>query len=70
MTSEKRPAEGHEKERSPVDKVIDKAQEKRRGGGPPDAADKAIDKAQEAGLTDKLAQKAKDKLSGRSSSGR
>jgi hypothetical protein len=68
--SEKKPAEGHKKEQSPLDKAIDEAQEKRRGGAPPDAADKAIDKAQEAGLTDKLAQKAKDKLSGGSGSNR
>ncbi len=70
MTSEKGPAEGQKKKQSPLDKVIDKAQEKRRGGGSPDPADKAIDKAQESGLTDKLAQKAKDKFSGRSGSNR
>lgn len=68
--SEKKPAEGHKKEQSLLDKAIDEAQEKRRGGGPPDAADKAIDKAKEAGLTDKLAQKAKDKLSRGSGSNR
>ncbi len=49
-------------------KVIDKAQEKRRRGGAPDAADRAIDKAQESGLTNKLAQKAKDMFSRRSGS--
>ena len=70
MASEKGPAEGQKKNQSPVDKVIDKAQEKRRGGGSPDAADKGIDKAQESGLTDKLAQKAKDGFSGRSGSNR
>lgn len=70
LTSEKGPSEGQKKEQSPLDKVIDKAQEKRRGGGSPDAVDKAIDKAQEAGLTDKLAQKAKDRFSGRSGSNR
>ncbi len=67
MTGEKRPAEGRRKEHSPLDKVIDKAQEKRRGSKAPDFVDKAIDKAQESGLTDKLAQKGKDKLSGRRS---
>lgn len=65
--SEERPAEGHKKEQSPVDKIIDKAQAKRRGRKAPDFVDKAIDKAQESGFTDKLAQKGKDKLSGRRS---
>ena len=66
MTRKKKPAEG-QKEQGPLDKLIDKAQEKRRSGKAPDFLDKAIDKAQESGLTDKLAQKGKDKLSGRRS---
>lgn len=70
MASEKRPAEGQKKEHSPLDKVIDKAQEKRQGGKSPDAIDKAINKAQESGLTDKLAQRAKEKFSGRSGNNR
>jgi hypothetical protein len=70
LTSEKGPAEGHKKKQSPLDKAIDKAQEKRQGGGSPDAVDKAIDKAQESGLTDKLAQKAKDRFLGGSASKR
>lgn len=69
MASEKRPAEGRKKAQTPLDQVIDTVQEKRRGRGgkSPDTIDKAIDKAQESGLTDKLARKAKDKLSGRRS---
>lgn len=67
MTNEKRPVEGQKKKHGPLDKAIDKAQEKRQGGKSPDLVDKSIDKAQESGLTDKLAQKGKDKLSGRRS---
>ncbi len=66
MASEERPARGHGKEHSPLDRLIDKAQEKRRGARSPDAIDKAIDKAQESGLTDKLAQRARERFSGRS----
>jgi hypothetical protein len=54
---------------NPLDKIIDKAQEKRRGRRSPGLLDKALDKAQQSGLTDKLAQKVKDKLSGRRSPG-
>jgi hypothetical protein len=67
LTSEERPAEDQKKEQSPLDKIIDKVQEKRRGSKAPDFVDKAVDKAQKSGLTDKLAQKGKDKLSGRRS---
>ena len=52
---------------SPLDK-IDKAQEKRRGGKGPGFLDKAIDKAQKSGLTEKLGQKGRGKLFGRRSS--
>ncbi len=50
-------------------KIIDKVQEKRRGGRPPSFLDKVLDKAQPSVLTDKLAQKVKDELSNRRSSG-
>jgi hypothetical protein len=70
LASEERPTEGQRKEHSPLDGLIDKAQEKRRGARSPGAIDKAIDKAQESGLTDKLAQKAREKFSGRSGSNR
>ena len=53
---------------SPLDKIIDKAQEKRRGGKAPGSLDKAIDKAQKSGLTEKLGQKGRGKLFGRRSS--
>ena len=56
------------KKQSPVDKIIDKAQEKRRGGKAPGFLDKAIDKAQKSGLTEKLGQKGRGKLFGRRSS--
>jgi hypothetical protein len=55
------------KEQNPFDKIIDKVQARRRGGKPPGFLDKALDKAQESGLTDKLAQRAKGKLFGRRS---
>jgi len=64
--SKERPAKGHRKEHSPLDRLIDKAQEKRRGVNSPDAIDEAIDKAQESGLTEKLAQRARERFSGRS----
>ena len=67
LTGEERPAEGRKKEQSPLDRVIDKAQEKRRGTKASDFVDKAIDRAQDSGLTDKLVQKGRDKLSGRRS---
>jgi len=51
-----------------LDKIIDKAQEKRRGGKAPGSLDKAIDKAQKSGLTEKLGQKGRGKLFGRRSS--
>jgi hypothetical protein len=66
LASEERPPRGHGKEHSPLDKLIDKAQEKRRGGKSPGAIDKAIDKAQESGLTEKLGQRARERFSGRS----
>jgi hypothetical protein len=57
------------KKQSPLDKIIDKAQEKRRGGKAPGFfLDKAIDKAQKSGLTEKLGQKGRGKLFGRRSS--
>ena len=56
------------KKQSPVDKIIDKAQEKRRGGKAPGFLDKAIDKVQKSGLTEKLGQKGRGKLFGRRSS--
>ena len=55
------------KEQNPFDKIIDKVQAKRRGAKTPGFLDKAIDKAQESGLTDKLAQRVKGKLFGRRS---
>ena len=54
-----------QKKQSPLDKIIDKAQEKRRGGKAPGFLDKAIDKAQKSGLTEKLGQKGRGKLFGR-----
>jgi hypothetical protein len=56
------------KKQSPLDKIIDKAQEKRRGGKAPGFLDKAIHKAQKSGLTEKLGQKGRGKLFGRRSS--
>ncbi len=66
LASEERPPEGRREEHSPLDKLIDKAQGKRRGVKSPDAIDKAIDKAQESGLTEKLAREARERFSGRS----
>ena len=66
MASKERPAKGHREEHSPLNKLIDKAQGRRRGAGSPDTIDKVIDKAQESGLTDKLAQRARERFSGRS----
>ena len=45
--------------------LFEDARHRCRGGKSPDTVDKAVDKAQESGLTDKLAQKGKEKLSGR-----
>jgi hypothetical protein len=56
------------KKQSPLDNIIDKAQEKRRGGKAPGFLDKAIDKAQKSGLTEKLGQRGRGKLFGRRSS--
>ena len=66
MASKDKPARGHGKEHSPLDGLIDKAQERRRGSRSPDAIDKAIDKAQESGLAEKLAQNVRERFSGRS----
>jgi hypothetical protein len=52
------------KKQSPLDKIIDKAQEKRRGGKAPGF----LDKAQKSGLTEKLGQRGRGKLFGRRSS--
>ena len=56
------------KKQSPLDKILDKTQEKRRGGKAPGFLDKAIDKAQKSGLTEKLGQRGRGKLFGRRSS--
>jgi len=53
------------KKQSPLNKIIDKAQEKRSGGKAPGLIDTAIDKAQKSGLTEKLGQKGRGKLFGR-----
>ena len=66
MASKERPTRGRGKEHSPLDGLIDRAQERRRGAGSPDTIDKAIDKAQESGLTEKLAQNVRKRFSGRS----
>jgi hypothetical protein len=55
------------KKQSPLDKIIDKAQEKRGGGKVPGFLDKAIDKAQKSGLKENLGQKGRGKLFGRRS---
>ena len=65
MASKERPTRGREEERDPLDGLIDKAQERRRGTRSPDAIDKTIDKAQESGLTDKLAKNIMGRFSGR-----
>lgn len=69
MASEKRPTEGRKKAQNPLDKIIDKVQEKCRGRDreSPDTIDTAVDKAQESGPTVELARKVKDRLSGRRS---
>ena len=65
MASKERPTRGREEERGPLDGLIDKAQERRRGTRSPDAIDKVVDKAQESGLTDKLAKNIMGRFSGR-----
>ena len=65
MASEERPPKGRGEEHGPLDGLIDKAQERRRGARSPGAIDKAIDKAQESGLTDKLAKNIMGRFSGR-----
>ena len=66
MASEERPKRGRGEEHAPLDGLIDKAQERRRGARSPGAIDRAIDKAQESGLTDKLAKSVRERFSGRS----
>jgi hypothetical protein len=57
LSSEEGPAGGQKKEQGYLEKGLDKLQKKRRGEKSSDSAvDKAIEKAQELGLTDKLAQ--------------
>jgi Short C-terminal domain len=57
LSSEEGPAGGQKKEQGYLEKVLDKVQKKRRDQKSSDSAvDKAIKKAQELGLTDKLAQ--------------
>ena len=57
MSSEEGPAGGQKKEQGYLEKVLDKVQKKHRGEKSSDSTvDKAIEKAQELGLTDKLAQ--------------
>ena len=57
MSSKEGPAGGHKQEQGYLEKVLDKLQKKRGGAKSSDSAvDKAIEKAQELGLTDKLAQ--------------
>ena len=59
MSSEEGPAGSQKKEQGYLEKVLNKVQQKRQGGGrksSDSAVDKAIEKAQELGLTDKLAQ--------------
>jgi hypothetical protein len=65
LASEERPPKGRGKEHGPLDELIDKAQERRRGARSPDAIDKAVDKAQESGLTQKLAKNIMGRFSGR-----
>ena len=50
---------------SPADSAVDKLQEYRRSKGKPDMLDKAIDKAQEAGLVNKAFDTLKRRFSGR-----
>src|SRR5919107_87685 len=58
LSSEEGPAGSQKKEQGYLEKVLNKVQQKRQGGGRSSgsAVDKAIEKAQELGLTDKLAQ--------------
>jgi ATP-dependent Lon protease len=57
LSSKEGPAGGQKKEQGYLEKVLDKVQKKRRGEkSSGSAVDKAIEKAQELGLTDKLAQ--------------
>ena len=65
MASEERPGKGRREEHGPLDGLIDKAQKRRRGSRSPDTIDKAIDKAQESGLTEKLVQNVRRSFSGR-----
>jgi hypothetical protein len=57
LSSEEGPTGGQKKEQGYLDKVLDKLQKKRGDEKPSDSTvDKAIEKAQELGLMDKLAQ--------------
>ena len=57
MSSEEGSTGGQKKEQGYLEKVLDKLQKKRGGEKSSDSTvDKAIEKAQELGLTDKLAQ--------------
>ena len=57
MSSEEGPAGGQKKEQGYLEKVLNKIQKKRQDEQSADSAvDKVIEKAQEWGLTDKLAQ--------------
>ncbi len=57
MSSEEGPPGGQKKEQGYLDKIFGKVQKERRGEESSDSViDKAIEKAQELGLTDKLAQ--------------
>jgi Short C-terminal domain len=57
LSSEEGPARGQQKEQGYLEKILGKVQKKHRGEKSSDSAvDKAIEKAQELGLTDKLAQ--------------
>jgi hypothetical protein len=66
LASKKRQPKGRSEGHSPLDGLIDKVQERRRGTRSPGAVDKAIDKAQESGLTEKLTQNVRERFSGRS----
>ena len=58
LSSEEGPAGSQKKEQGYLEKLLGKVQQKRQGGGrsSDSAVDKAIEKAQQLGLTDKLAQ--------------
>jgi ATP-dependent Lon protease len=57
LSSEEGPAGGQKKEQGYLEKILDKVQKKRRGEKSSDSTvDKAIEKAQDLGLMDKLAQ--------------